>query len=393
MNWIKRYGGYFILIFISAVGAVFFLETILRLASFKKILPVQSFPQYYFRDDRQLGYDIAEKFPLSRHLFHEKPYSIWSNDLGCFDEPYDGKTPYIYLAGDSFAWGFAPFEDKWGRQLELITTKRVLKCGVPGFGVKQEFIKAKRLFEKLPPPQLVMLSYFINDAEDDYSFPNRLVYNGYLVKKEDKKLDYESMAKQLSEIDRLSKKYCMWTWPEHPEFQRIKCLFTKHSVLYNIFKNSVKNLFPTGFLRKLKIVNPPLPAAVLKEADWEEHYQNIVSFYKLARSYGAEFLMVLVPIREDVYDNTISDKRYASVKSFLQENNIPFLDLFSDFRAVAISSQKQLYWKHDSHWNANGNRLAALLIARHIAQYHPDIFLKADSIENIENLLQKEFFK
>ena len=62
------------------------------------------------------------------------------------------RNDYILLVGDSFTHSYAPFPDKWGTRIEKLLHYRVLKCGVTGYGTKQEWLKAAEIISKGPPP-------------------------------------------------------------------------------------------------------------------------------------------------------------------------------------------------------------------------------------------------
>lgn len=183
--------------------------------------------------------DIRPNFPTTTIPFPEGPYEVWSNELGCFDMPYRGEEPYIYLTGDSFAWGFAPFENKWGTQLENLLGIRILKCGVIAFGTKQELQKAANDLARLPVPKLILVSYFINDVNDDY----RLL---------DNTSDYGNM---------------------------VIAFLTHHSILYNLAKRII---LPDSFT---------FPDSL---DAYHEHFKNIREFKKLADTHGTKLVFVLI---------------------------------------------------------------------------------------------------
>ena len=109
-------------------------------------------------------------------------YDIWSNELGCFDEPYRGEKDVILLVGDSFTHSYAPFADKWGTRLEKLLHYRVLKCGVNGYGTRQELLKAQEIIARIHrSPRLIIVGYFWNDLLDDSAFPSLTAVDGYLV--------------------------------------------------------------------------------------------------------------------------------------------------------------------------------------------------------------------
>lgn len=79
----------------------------------------RGYPRGYFVADARKGSDIAPGFQPEREWVEGTLYDVWSNRLGCFDTSDLPGGDYIYLAGDSFAWGFTPFEAKFGRLLVL----------------------------------------------------------------------------------------------------------------------------------------------------------------------------------------------------------------------------------------------------------------------------------
>ncbi len=91
-----------------------------------------------------------------------------------------------------------------------------------------------------------------------------------------------------------------------------------------------------------------LTKALLKEID------------TAAKEKGAKTLIVIVPNKEQVYKH-IDLKLNEMLVDFGKENNIPVLDCLPEFREHAKNGE-QLYFEIDSHWNANGHKLAAELI-------------------------------
>ena len=101
------------LLLVASVSCMLFVaEAALRLTPFSRLLAYDGMPEGYYVLDRELGYDIARNFATSTHRFSDGEYDVWSNELGCFDMPFSASRPFVLLLGDSFAWGFAPFEAK-----------------------------------------------------------------------------------------------------------------------------------------------------------------------------------------------------------------------------------------------------------------------------------------
>ena len=159
------------------------LEVVLRLVAYETAPSAPLEYRYYLKPELQAGFDIQENFPKTTARVEDHYYyDFWSNELGCFDKPYNGEKDYVLLVGDSFTHMFASYEDKCGTIVENLLDVRVLKCGVVGYGTKQEYIKAQKIISKVKhPPELIIIGYFINDLTDDYVFPGITVSGGLMI--------------------------------------------------------------------------------------------------------------------------------------------------------------------------------------------------------------------
>jgi hypothetical protein len=121
--------------FIAGLVAVLLLEAAVRVFGPEEL---DIYHRYYFKADKELGFDIdANRPPVLTRQADGYTYHIWSNEIGCFDEPLGRPGDSILLLGDSFTWDFTRFEDKWGTLLQKHLGMRVLRCGVSGFGTRQ----------------------------------------------------------------------------------------------------------------------------------------------------------------------------------------------------------------------------------------------------------------
>jgi hypothetical protein len=122
-------------------------------------------------------------------------------------------------------------------------------------------------------------------------------------------------------------------------------------------------------------------------ATWEEAWRTIESYYAqtkaAAAELGAEYalvsatspwsvrgaegleqLMSVYPaMRDREWDLGEPEQRMAR---FCAERRIPFLALLPTFRSETLERGRQLHWRYDGHWNAEGNDLAGRLIAEFI---------------------------
>lgn len=305
-------------------------------------------PQGYLQFDSELGYDIAPNQPPRTIAFADASFEVWSNSNGCFDEEFDTTAPYIYLTGDSFAWGWAPFEDKWGKQIEHITNTRVLTCGVNGYGTRQEYIKTARQLTELPVPKVIIVGYLgANDIDDDLLFPNHVVYDGYPVR---------------SDIT-CSDATCTVPTPTHSTSKSVKAWLATHSVLYTLIQRHVY-----APLRSAVASAPPVRVVEQRDILPAVHTQAMLGFQQLAQEKGATLLVVLIPSKEDVRTEGVYHN--ALMKTFLDEHNISYVDLLPAFKQEEQLPDKPLYWTHDGHWNSAGNVLAGNIVADYLVSHH-----------------------
>lgn len=390
---IKKYAVNSLICLTSIVLTLLAVEAGSRLTRYAGILAPLSFPQYYYVKDAELGYDLAKNFPRTRQRLIEHPYKIWTNKMGCFDTPYEGEKPFIYLTGDSFTWGYASFEDKWGTRLQKLLAMRVLKCGVAGAGTKYELIRTTRQLAALPNPSMIVVGYDGNDVEDDNMFPQNSVYDGYLA------ANYDRKNLSAAETDRQYKNlktYCIdGKAPKNPRIQAVKCWLHNNSILYNIAaanKRLLRGSFLDFFVKNgILAGGGSANVSVRSETSYQENFQAILGFKKLAAEKGARLLFVLIPSRKDGTKEGgpgINDK----VAEFLKQHGIDYLDLRSVFQNVYDPKTTALHWPIDSHWNIAGNHLAGFAVSKFIIENGLiGVSDKMERIRMIDAEIQKEF--
>jgi len=375
------------LIILSIMAVMVLLETALHFTSYRYLLTRDRHLRYYYQFDPVKGFDIkpnVKGIPLS--VDNRIEYHIWSNELGCFDDPYHGERQFILLVGDSFSHGFAPFPDKWGTRIEKLLRYRVLKCGVTGYGTGQQLEKAKEVLGKVNHgPQLIIVGYFWNDISDDYSFPNLTVVDGFLVPS----LDYKDPKTGELLMAKLTKQYTLWeklfssayplSWGE-----MIRYYLDQHLIMVNLINDAVMRVFPG---KKFAYTKPNEFLAFQDETKtgkiWERHLRNLTAFKDLAALHQANLLVVLIPTNTQVYPFLAAhqgidlERPNKILGRFLTAQGIDYLDLLPRMRGYAdetprpsLNPDKDLYWRHNSHWSIRGEHLAGLLVSRHILEHH-----------------------
>jgi hypothetical protein len=375
------------LIALSFLVALTCLEVALHFTSYRYLLTRDRHLRYYYQFDPVKGFDIkpnVKSIPMS--VDNRLEYHIWSNELGCFDEPYRGEKQFILLVGDSFTHSFAPFQDKWGTQIEKLLDYRVLKCGVTGYGTGQELEKAKDVIKQVQDkPHLIIVGYFWNDLSDDFASPGLTVVDGFLVTS----LKYKDPETNELLTEKLVKHYSWWEKLLSRDYplslgEQIRYYLDQHLIIMNLINDSLARLMPSqkvdySISTKFMAFEPEAPIWRF----WKKHMQNLTGFKDLAQADQANLLVVLIPTSLQVYSflaphpNIDLERPNRVLTRFLKAQGIEYLDLLPLMRAYAnqtprssLDSQKDLYWQHNSHWNIKGEHLVGLLVSRHILEHN-----------------------
>jgi hypothetical protein len=390
------------LIILSLIVVLTGLEIALRFTSYRHLLTRDRHLRYYYRPDLARGFDIAPNVKGKRlSVDNRVEFEIWSNELGCFDRPYRGETDYILLMGDSFTHSFAPFPDKWGTQLEELLHYRVLKCGVTGYGTKQELLKAAEIIAQVRHrPRLIIVGYFWNDLSDDFSFPSLTVVDGFLI---DATRYKDPKTNQLSreKLERQPTFWSRWFSGTHPlSFgEKIRFYLDQHLIIVNLVNDASVRIFPgkghapTDSNKFLAFQDETKNRKI-----WQRHLANLAAFKDLAAANGAGLLVVVIPTNTQVYPFLVAhpgldlERPNRILEEFLKSRSIDYLDLLPLMRSYAdltphspLNPDKDLYWQHNSHWSIKGEHLVGLLVSRYILEHHlvqvPDAAARLREIE------------
>jgi hypothetical protein len=391
------------LILLSLLLVIVVMEVLLRFTHYKSIISRNEEFRYYYKSDPIKGYDIEANIKkFQTNTDNEIYFHIWSNEIGCFDKPYQGEKDYILLIGDSFSHGHVPFANKWGSQIEELLDYRVVRCGVPGYGTKQEFLKTKELIELIgTPPNLMILGYCFNDVEDDYLFPRSAVVDGYLVNL--KQLINVATGETTSRKD-LEEQFGFLA---SGSFITIKNFIKRNSIMGNLLISSIKNKYLEAPTHKNLYENIFLSFRDFKWIDnaWEEHFKNIKNIESIATKNNSKLLIIIIPTKEQVYpflfdwkDAGIDPERpNKKIINYLNKEGVNYIDLLPLFKEFANQQPRQFlapgddfYWRYDGHWSVKGEHLVALLVAKSILENDMiAIRGKAEKLKIIDNELQE----
>ncbi len=383
---LKRVFGWGVIFLIGAVGAVVLADLYFN---FRSGMLTGTNVRSVLGPDDEIGYDLKPNMSCCRmQMMGGNFFKTWTNELGCFDRPYEGEKEYILLMGDSYTWAWDSFENKFGTQLEAHLGMRVLKCGVPGFGTKQELIKARRILSRLPyPPRLIVVAYFVsNDARDDYVFPNNAVVDGILVEANDKEYNRPGGNRVPLEAMRAEARLSNSLIPPWGNQTLFKRWLAAHSPVFRALQDQ-DGL--RSFVSRFGVCAPQAKhtpsdlffteeeSPYLKDV-WERHYENVRAFAELAREQKASIAFMVIPAMEEMYpflcpEGFACEEPHAHITKFLAEEGIPYLDLKPLMRGFSdqtprprLHPEKDLCWPVDGHFNKNGDHLAGLLLAQYL---------------------------
>jgi len=428
------------LLVVGACAIVFVLaaEVALRHTSYRRyIITTSESVKGLFTPDPVSGFDMAPNLPPKTLDTTDVSYEVWSNELGCYDWPYNGEKDFILVIGDSQSQWYTPLKDKWVTVVERELGVRVVKCAVDGYGLKGEINKARKVMDKLPyPPKLVMLGYTVNEVRDDHVFPMMTVIDGYRVvikRIEDETTgkvsirdDLDRMRKEVATYEKLCSREPAVSAADYMK-RRAACLLSRHSIFYNMAKDLVRKFFARvkaalqarGYITKTPDTaqqpsepkhgtigcniwyTPPTRYPWISEA-WDEQSGLFRKLNNMVKDRGSTLFAVMIVENEQVYsffprgagcDIEIPNRMFRKI---CESQRIPHFDLLDDFRSYAnqtprpyLDPDKDFYWRYDGHWNIVGNRLAGYLVARHMLENGlVDVENRDERLQRIDKRLQ-----
>ncbi len=330
-----------------------------------------TYPHNYFVAHPERGFDIGRN-KQAEHWVEGETYPIWSNSLGCFDTEPDLDKGYIYLVGDSYTWGYAPFEDKFGVLLEQSLGQTVLKCGVTHSGQRHQLLKLREIQTQIKQaPKAMLVYWYLNDIANDHYFPHSTVIDGWQV--DNKKIDavgnpvvvgHPDLVKAVRE--RVNRKPD--PIPLHMRSSR-NFLFN-YSLTVNLAKWAWDELRHKPSQREVQIAaSSPAEATSIYDVQIEkdgrlwysdnpiaaENKQALLDLQSHAREAGAGLGVVLIPPIEHVTDQGW----HSEVRAFLDAQGIRDLDLTVPFSELGVDAEAVFLL--DGHFNIHGNHLVAEL--------------------------------
>lgn len=329
----------------------------------------RGYPLGHFRRDEDLGFDITPDFRVqtaSKPLEY-MPYDVWGNSYGCFDDEWhkDDLIDGIYLAGDSFTWGYARYEKKFGTLLEDLLLTKVYACGVTHTGQGHQFAKFKRLYERGVKPKLVIVNVVANDLDNDYFFPHTDIVDGIMVENVEhcglfsspnfqfRRLSHDEVEAFVSE-KREESKTAHSLLRQYSMSANIIAEFTRSFRLKIHEKLKSRGLCKRSVYAGLRLIGEQYSKSHLTASnrgyisDWVRH----------AAVNGYELVFSFIPSKD-----SSRDKTYPYIKEFITASSGSHIS-FDDFCDSSCRSLQGAYYRFDIHFSEVGNQLYAEYLAK-----------------------------
>jgi len=283
------------------------------------------------------------------------------NEQGFRDIDHDqtSSRPAIVFLGDSFTWGYEiEFENMFANILrDKLPDYEIFNLSHRGYGTDQEFLVFKD-WKYRGPIKTVVLMFSDNDiydtnADKRYSKPkpkyiiedNELILTGVPVPKV---------------VDWRNKHHS-----EHTELnlgENLKLLALRSHFLHDLYyRYKIYKYLKSrdGKFPEFPNEDPTLTLRVLLELKY------------MVEQRGAELVVFFIPARQEIEGI---------------ENNIPYQNLLMEYckktgiRCIDLAPEFEIAWqrtyyRHGTHWNKNGNRLAADIIYKNLTN-NPDLDLR-----------------
>ncbi len=331
-----------------------------------------SYPRWHFSKNKKRGFDIEKDSSpvISSQPREIKPYFVFGNNIGCFDEiPITNQKYHVYLAGDSFTWGYSPLYKKFGTLLEDKLQKPVAACGVSHTGQIHQFSKFSDITNQLGYyPKNVIVNVFRNDVANDFSHPHTTVIKGYqvdyvLVRKKGQLLTREEIS-----IDKLQKKYYeeskrktntkLGKWD--PRKYSATAVLASEVVLKPILNFILPTVSkPSDSLKIYEVAHKesdfyPIHSDIAKRnrkaiIEWINHSKKH-RYSLIFADLRTQPIKKKIPIGPQIIDQSFCN--YVKTKG---AKCYSFVDYLS--RNHPNETWRSIVWKNGSHFNFKGNRL------------------------------------
>ena len=318
---------------------------------------IHYFPRGYNIADPVMGFDIAKNVAPVAFNMADGSFSIFSNDIGCFDrntlEEIKSAKAYDYFAGDSFAWGYGNYEQNIPSTYEKLSGRFTVKCGIIHSGQRHQFEKFQRTVKLIgSQPKRVILTFYENDVANDYAYPHTTVIEGYEV--DTYKFDPDQFQLVPRDMNQIKKDILAGINPKTQSLStQIDAWLDQHSMTWNLLKVGAKQAQGKELATIYGIsegVNYSKDKGYGTAEVSKKNRAGLDLWINDSKKHKYELILILIPPKIH-HANT---NFYGGMRDYLADKNIRFYDLTEPF-ATSNKRSEQLYWLNDGHLNNEGN--------------------------------------
>lgn len=309
--------------------------------------------------DPFLGYklkpDLDMMFPSEGRDIPIRTRSYGLGEIGFRDvgtaPPFDG----VAIGGSFTLCDDVPVEHCWVRTLSEAIGRSIATLGVNGYST----LASARMLERHGPgfaPKFVLVDLFLNDFKDN--------------------LNFDQWARSGSGN--------FWEWlRERRGRSELDRWLGEYSMLYRVVDGAVRargrRIRPyrqDGVDMVFRLDGWWLQLLDDPEGNtaWPLMQQALLNVRDAAQRIGAKPLVLLFPMKEEVYWDRLRtlapeftdekvNRPFDVIGEFCRAHGMPYCDLRPPLQAEARRG-RQLYHRISSHWNDEGNRVAAVAIER-----------------------------
>jgi len=307
--------------------------------------------------DPYLGYklkpDLDMMFPSEGRNIPVRTQSYGLGDVGFRDigtkPPFDG----VAIGGSLTLCDDVPPENCWVRVLSESTKRSIATLGVNGYSTLASARMLDRYGRQLTP-KFVLVDVFLNDFKDNINF-DRWARSG-------------------------SRNFWAWLGERRGRSEADRWL-SEYSMVYRVVDGAsrsrgrrIRSYREDGLDLVFRLDSWWLDLIDHPEdtAAWRLMQQGLLNIRDTSVQIGAAPLVLLFPMKEEVYWARIRDfapdlaekdvdRPFNMIRDFCREQGISVCDLRGPLRAEAQKG-RQLYHRISSHWNDEGNHVAAAAV-------------------------------
>lgn len=303
-------------------------------------------PDNYTGNKFKPDYKIFINSPEYQHL--EYTTSLIFDDVGFVDDGINGSA-YGVVVGDSFTEGIGVgLTDKWVEILEKNTGKDFVNMGFGAFSTTQ----ATKVFDKWGTalhPKVVIYQFNPTDLVEDIQFKEWLDagHPGYYREFDLRKKPFLELRKFISN--------------NFISYRMLSIFLKTNKDQFVYADNNIKVM-----LRR---------DADFSTNDYKKGFEisknSILSMKRTAEKSGTKLIIILIPLREQLYYGLESSERdkvfwpNQAIMKLCKENSIECYDTTQDFD---IYKNSQIYFTYDGHFNKFGYGLLANFTQKFLEQ-------------------------